>query len=55
MHRAQEPAQSLVHPVEHARGNGSGKGVEIFLVYGRDLRGIGNPAHLGRVERDLVE
>src|SRR2546426_2351185 len=39
---AQEPAESAVHPVEQARGNGSGKGVEIFFVYGRDLGGVGN-------------
>ena len=39
---AQEPAESAVHPVEQARGNGSGKGVEIFFVYGRDLGGVGD-------------
>ena len=39
---AQEPAESAVHPVEEARGNGSGKGVEIFFVYGRDLGGVGD-------------
>jgi len=37
---AQEPAESAVHAIEEARGNGSGKGVEIFLVYGRDLGGV---------------
>ena len=39
---AQEPAESAVHPIEEARGNGSGKGVEIFFVYGRDLGGVGD-------------
>jgi len=37
---AQEPAESAVHAIEEARGNGSGKGVEIFFVYGRDLGGV---------------